>query len=219
MNQFVRLFLFYFILFLFLSKVISIECFEKIRHAQKIFPLKSVKGYKCIYNELERKGSLPYIEQKRAASSSPNVRKAPPPPFPPPSPPRSNNANSPSNSPKNLSKTNDQQTSATQKSVISYSLRQSEERQRQTRLHESSVTPLRTNQSIPSDNDPLVMKYQTIQRYRTNFEILKPSTVIAEEWENLDRNQKNRLSVGGSKSLVLISKCSRQNKSIEPLPT
>jgi hypothetical protein len=84
--------LFYlFVHFLSICKVISIECFEKIRHAQKIFPLKSLKGYKCIYNELERKGSLPYIEQKRATSSSP----------------RPNNSNSPTN----LSHSIDQQTS------------------------------------------------------------------------------------------------------------
>jgi len=196
-------------------KVISIECFEKIRHAQKIFPLKSVKGFKCIYNELERKGSLPYIEQKRAASSSPNARKIPP----PPSPVRSNNTNSPISSPKLTQKSNDQQQlTIQQKSVVSYSLRQNEDYQRQIRLRDTLSTPLRTNNSS-SDTDPLVMKYQSIQRYRTNFEILKPSTVIAEEWDNLDRTQKNRLSNGGSKTLVLISKSSTQNKSIQPLQT
>jgi hypothetical protein len=194
-------------------KVISIECFEKIRHAQKIFPLKSVKGFKCIYNELERKGSLPYIEQKRAASSSPNTRK-----IPPPSQIRSNNINSPTNSPKLIQKSNDQQQ---QKSVISYNLRQTEDYQRQIRLRDTLSTPLRTNNnnSSSSDTDPLVMKYQSIQRYKTNFEILKPSTIIAEEWDNLDRTQKNRLSNGGSKTLVLISKSSTENKSIQPLQT
>jgi hypothetical protein len=45
-------------------KELSIECFEKIRHLQKKFPLKLLEDFKCIYNELERKGSLPYIEQK-----------------------------------------------------------------------------------------------------------------------------------------------------------
>jgi hypothetical protein len=196
------------------KKVISIECFEKVRHAQKIFPLKSVKGFKCIYNELERKGSLPYIEQKRAASSSPNTRKIVPPP-PPPSPPRSNNVNSP----KCLHKSTDQQVPVIQRPVVSYSLRQSEERQRQIRLHNTLVTPLRTNHSYPSDNDTLIMKYQSIQKYRTNFEILKPATIIADEWDNLDRTQKNRLSIGGSKAFVVISKSSTQNKSIQPLQT
>jgi hypothetical protein len=63
------------------------------------------------------------------------------------------------------------------------------------------------------------MKYQSIQKYRTNFEILKPATIIADEWDNLDRTQKNRLSIGGSKAFVVISKSSTQNKSIQPLQT
>ena len=189
--------------------VISIECFEKIRHSQRIFPIKSLKGFKCIYNELERKGSLPYIEQKRATSSSPNTKKvlppAPPPPVPLPSSStavvRSNNRNSP----KLYSKTVDQENVRNPKSIISYQLRQSEDRQR-----------LKNSIDI---EDPLIVKYQSIQRHRTHFEILKPATIIAEEWKNLDRTQKNRLSLGGSKTLVLISKSSTQNKSIQPLQT
>jgi hypothetical protein len=98
-------------------------------------------------------------------------------------------------------------------------LRQSEERQRQNRLRDTLVTPLRTNNSLSSDTSNMIMRYQTIQRYRTNFEILKPATIIAEEWNDLDRTQKNRLSLGGSKSLVLISKSSSSNKSIQPLQT
>jgi hypothetical protein len=202
--------------------VISIECFEKIRHGQKIFPIKSLKGFKCIYNELERKGSLPYIAERRAASSSPNTRKVPPNPPPPPPPPpvRSNNGNSPTNSPKLAHKSTDQQVSVQPKPVVSYTLRQSEERQRQLRLRDTLITPIRTTNSHSSDGDPLIMKYQSIQRYRTNYEILKPATIIAEEWDNLDRSQKNRLSLGGSKALVLISKSSSaQNKSIQPLQT
>jgi hypothetical protein len=187
-------------------KVLSIECFEKIRHSQKIFPLKNLKGFRCIYNELERKGSLPYLEQKRATSSSPNIRKANSSVI---SVPRSNTNNSPTNSPKSNQKSIEQQ-----KSIISYSLRQSEERQRQIRLRET-LAPLRTNVTSSCDVDPLIMKYQSIQKYRTNFEILKPATIIAEEWDNLDRKQKNRLSTGGSKSLVLISKSSTENKSLQ----
>ena len=101
--------------------VISIECFEKLRHNQKIFPLKNIKGFKCIYNELERKGSLPYIEQKRAASSSPQTRKVNPPTT---LITRSNTKTSPTNSPPANHRTVDQQ-----KSVISYSLRQTDDRQ------------------------------------------------------------------------------------------
>lgn len=56
------------------------------------------------------------------------------------------------------------------------------------------------------------MRYQTIQRYKTNFEILKPATVIAEEWKNLDRTQKDRLAIGGPKALVLVSKSSTPTK-------
>ncbi len=199
--------------------MISIECFEKIRHSQKIFPLKSVKGFKCIYNELERKGSLPYLEQKRATSSSPASRKQPPPPSSPPSPPRSNNLNSPTNSPKLVRKVSDQQNPLNSKSVVSYSLRQSEERQRQIRGHDTLATPLRTNRNLSSDVDPLIMKYQSIQRYRTNLEILKPAKIIAEEWNQFDRKDKSRFSLGSSKALVLISKSSTDNKSIQPLQT
>lgn len=164
---------------------------------------------------MERKGSLPYIEQKRATSSSPNIRKISPPIVPT----RSNNSNSPSNSPKPLPKSIDQQVSTQQKSIVSYTLRQPEERQRQIRIRDTLITPIRTNNLSSSDTDPLIMKYQSIQRYKTNFEILKPATIIAEEWDNLDRTQKNRLSLGGSKTLVLISKSSTQNKSIQPLQT
>ncbi|CAF1530547.1 unnamed protein product [Adineta ricciae] len=52
------------------SILISIECFEKIHHAEKIFPLKSLQTFQCIYNELERKSSLPLIRQKRQLSPS-----------------------------------------------------------------------------------------------------------------------------------------------------
>jgi hypothetical protein len=54
----------------------------------------------------------------------------------------------------------------------------------------------------------MVMRYQTIQRYKSNFEILKPATVIAEEWRNLDKTQKDRLAIGGPKAHVLVSKSS-----------
>ena len=115
--------------------MISIECFEKIRHGQKIFPLKSMKGFKCIYNELERKGSLPYIEQRRATSSSPNIRKGNVPLI------RPNNNNSPTSSPKSNQRSLEQQ-----KYIVSYSLRQTEDRQDQNRLiRDTLVTPLRTN--------------------------------------------------------------------------
>ncbi len=174
--------------------------------------MKHLKGFKCIYNELERKGSLPYIEQKRATSSSPNIRKVNPPIT---LIPRSNTNNSTTSSPKVNQKSAEQQ----QRAIVSYSLRQSEERQRQTRIRETLGTPSRTNVTSSCDVDPLIMKYQSIQRYRTNFEILKPATIIAEEWDNLDRKQKNRLSTGGPKSLVLISKSSTENKSIQPLQT
>ncbi|UJR17924.1 hypothetical protein I4U23_004823 [Adineta vaga] len=50
------------------SILISIECFDKIHHAEKIFPLKSLTTFQCIYNELERKSSLPPIRHKRQLS-------------------------------------------------------------------------------------------------------------------------------------------------------
>ncbi|CAF1184520.1 unnamed protein product [Rotaria sp. Silwood1] len=194
------------------SILLSIECFEKIRHSQKIFPLKSLKGFKCIYNELERKGSLPYIEQRRAASSSPNTRKLVPITAPPIVPStKTNTNNSPPNSPKTISKTNEQQQqqqqiSITQKYVVSNINRTNVERQKVNRPSDSILSSLTTtNHSFPtvnpSSNETMVMRYQTIQRYKTNFEILKPATVIAEEWKNLDRTQKDRLAIGGPKAL------------------
>jgi hypothetical protein len=65
----------------------------------------------------------------------------------------------------------------------------------------------------------MVMRYQTIQRYKSNFEILKPATVIAEEWRNLDRTQKDRLAIGGPKALVLVSKSTTPNKHIQAVQT
>ncbi|CAF4137037.1 unnamed protein product [Rotaria sordida] len=178
------------------SILLSIECFEKIRHGQKIFPLKSLKGFKCIYNELERKGPLVYIEQKRPISSLPNTRKdhistvnhllS-----------RSNNLNSN----KILQKQNDQQRSSLEKPLSSYKIRQREERPNSTYYNDRLSTSFKINNSSTFYKDPMMIKYQTIQRCRTNFEILKPATVIAEEWNNLNDIQKNRLSIGGSKSL------------------
>jgi hypothetical protein len=206
-------------LLFFFIKVLSIECFEKVRHSQKIFPLKSLKGFKCIYNELERKGSLPYIEQKRATSSSPNTRKLPPAPIPPiPPPPKINN--SPPTSPKTIPKpppppppTTTEQTSTTPKTSLSTLSRLYGERAKANRSTDSLNSPLTTtNHSFPTVNIPsnetMVMRYQTIQRYKSNFEILKPATVIAEEWRNLDKTQKDRLAIGGPKALVLVSKSS-----------
>ena len=193
-------------------EVISVECFDKIRHSQKIFPLKNIKGFKCIYNELERKGSLPYIEQKRATSSSPQTRKINP---PIPQITRSNTKTSPMNSPPPNHRNIEQQ-----KSIISYSLRQSsEDRQSPNRHREHSLTPLRNSNPSPIEGDPLVMKYQTIPKYRTNFQILRPTRIMGEEWDNFDRRDKTRLSIGAPKSLVLISKNSTENKSIQPLQT
>ena len=215
---------------------LSIECFEKIRHSQRIFPLKNLKGFKCIYNELERKGSLPYMEQKRATSSSPNTRRippVPPPPIPPPpkpshSPPivsSPKTTNSPPNSPKTLPKTTTtEQTSIIQKSSTSNLSRLNQDRLKTNRSTDSFVSPLTaTNHSFPtvnnSSNETMVMRYQTIQRYKSNFEILKPATVIAEEWRNLDKTQKDRLAIGGPKALVLVSKSTTPNKHIHVIQT
>lgn len=217
--------------------MLSIECFEKIRHSQRIFPLKNLKGFKCIYNELERKGSLPYIEQKRATSTSPNARKlppAPPPPIPPPpkpshSPPIVSSPkmiNSPPNSPKLPAKstTTTETTSITQKSPLTNISRLNPERVKTNRSTDSFVNPLTaTNHSFPTVNVPssetMVMRYQTIQRYKSNFEILKPATVIAEEWRNLDKTQKDRLAIGGPKALVLVSKSTTPSKHIQVIQT
>jgi hypothetical protein len=234
-NQFVRFHFLFYLFSLFKFEVLSIECFEKIRHSQKIFPLKNLKGFKCIYNELERKGSLPYLEQKRAASSSPNTRRIPPVPPPPiPPPPKQSHSppivsspkiiNSPPNSPKTHQKTTTEQTSITQKSQISNLTRLYQERLKSNRSSDSLVNQLTaTNHSFPtvnsSSNETMVMRYQTIQRYKSNFEILKPATVIAEEWRNLDKTQKDRLAIGGPKALVLVSKSTTPNKNIQVIQT
>ncbi|CAF2866053.1 unnamed protein product [Rotaria sp. Silwood2] len=191
------------------SILLSIECFEKIRHNQKIFPLKSLKGFKCIYNELERKYSLPYIEQKRPISSLPNIRKSNLSPF--------NNLRTRSNT--NNSSKNDQKICSIEKRILSYKVCEKGERPNSMCYNNRLSTPFKINNSLTYEKDSMMIKYQTIQRYRNNFEILKPATVIAEEWDNLDDIQKNRLSIGGSKSLVLISKCSTRNKANQPLQT
>ena len=177
-------------------EVISIECFEKIRHGQKIFPLKALKGYKCIYNELERKNSLPLIEQRRATSSTPNPRKTvatnvvPSPPIAVPSVSRS-----PPTSPKVISRPAEQTVQLNfQRSTIATNARG-----KLTRSSDSLLSPLTTTtHSFPtvhlSSNETMVMRYQTIQRYRTNFEILKPATVIAEEMEESRSNTKGSIS-------------------------
>ncbi len=196
-------------LFEFIFKVLSIECFEKIRRGQRIFPLKSLKGFRCIYNELLRKGSLPYLEQKRATTTSANTKKIPPLPSPSnPSLPKTNTNNSPPTSPKTLPKISEQQTSVTQKSSITNPIRSKITRSSDSFVSSSSAPiinhSLATLNGIP--NDPMVMRYQTIQRYKTNFEMLKPATIIAEDWKNLDKTQKDRLGLGGNKTLVLVSK-------------
>ncbi|CAF3337280.1 unnamed protein product [Rotaria sp. Silwood2] len=176
------------------SILLSIECFEKIRH--------------------ERKDSLPYIEKKCAITSLPNTRKGQLSPinnFPT----RSNTMNSG----KILQKQNDQKILSTEKAILSYQTRQKDERPYSMNYNERLSSSFKINNSITYEKDSMLIKYQTIQRYRTNFEILKPATVIAEEWDNLDDIQKNHLSIGGSKSLVLISKCSTRNKSNKTLQT
>ena len=45
--------------------VVSLECFEKVRHHESIFPLKSVEHFQCLYNEYEQKGSLLYQEEQQ----------------------------------------------------------------------------------------------------------------------------------------------------------
>jgi hypothetical protein len=176
------------------------------------------------------------MEQKRAASSSPNIRRIPPAPAPPiPPPPKTNNPpttpsspkinNSPPTSPKTVPKTTTiEQTSITPKPSISTLSRLNQERLKTTRSSDSLNSPLTTtNHSFPTVNIPsnetMVMRYQTIQRYKSNFEILKPATVIAEEWRNLDKTQKDRLAIGGPKALVLVSKSSTPNKHIQVIQT
>ncbi len=187
------------------------------------------------------------MEQKRAASSSPNTRKLPPAPIPPiPPPPKISHSpptvgspkttnsppaigspkiiNSPPNSPKSLSKTTPEQTFSTQKNPISSLSRLHHERSKLTRSSDSLLNPLTaTHHSFPTVNIPsnetMVMRYQTIQRYKSNFEILKPATVIAEDWRNLDKTQKDRLAIGGPKALVLVSKSSTPNKHIQVIQT
>ena len=170
-------------------EVISVECFDKIVHNQKIFPLKSMKGYKCIYNELERKNSLPLIEQRRATSSTPNPRKTVATAIPsPPSMAIPPVLRSPPTSPKVVSRPAEQTVQLNfQRSTIATNARLGiGERGKLTLSSDSLLSPLTTTtHSFPtvhlSSNETMVMRYQTIQRYRTNFEILKPATVIAEE--------------------------------------
>ena len=194
-------------------QVIAIECFEKLRHGQKLFPLKAVKGFKCIYNELERKGSLPYIEQRRATSTSPNTRKIPAAAAAALSPKNS------VNSPKTLPKCNEQQQQ--QSSVVTKSPLSNVKNVKINRSSDTFFSSLpRTNHCSSSNNsETMLMKYQTIQRYKSNFELLKPATVIAEEWKNLDRTQKDRLAIGGGKALVLVSKSSTPTKHLRAIPT
>ena len=234
----------FFFIFVFIS-VLSVECFEKIRHNQKIFPLKSLKGFKCIYNELERKTSLPSIDQRRATSSTPSTRKfvpsttnSPPTSTMPPVNARYPNGSttttsSPPTSPKNQSKSslnpsstsNESLQSNFQRGTISTQNRSNVDRMKFNRSSDCLSSPLTTTttNSFPqgnlSTNETMVMRYQTIQRYRTNFEILKPATVIAEEWKNLDRTQKDRLAIGGPKALVLVSKSSTPTKHSQTLST
>ncbi|CAF1651381.1 unnamed protein product, partial [Adineta ricciae] len=205
------------------SILLSIECFEKIRNNQRIFPLRSLKGFRCIYNELERKGSLPYLDQKRTTTTTDNTRKNPSQSSTTVSPltkPNTNNNsapisqsnktnsnNSPPTSPKTLPKINDQQSTPTQKASSSppiISTRSTQERARLNRSLESFVSSSTTppgNHSPTSPNETMVMRYQQIQRFKTNFEMLKPATVIAEDWKNLDKTQRDRLGFGGPKSL------------------
>jgi hypothetical protein len=132
--------------------------------------------------------------------------------------------NSPPNSSKILPKTITEQTSITQKSPLPSLSRLNQERVKTNRSTDSFVNPLTaTNHSFPTVNAPsnetMVMRYQTIQRYKSNFEILKPATVIAEEWRNLDKTQKDRLAIGGPKALVLVSKSTTPNKHIQVIQT
>ena len=108
-------------------------------------------------------------------------------------------------------------TSNLQRGTISTNNRSNLDRPKLNRSSDSLLSPLTTTtHSFPTGNvttnETMVMRYQTIQRYRTNFEILKPATVIAEEWKNLDRTQKDRLALGGPKALVLVSKSSTPTK-------
>lgn len=186
---------------MFFSKVLSIECFEKIRHNQKIFPLKNLKGFKCIFNELERKGSMAYAEQKRATSSFQRKN---------PSPPTTTTTLKTTNS-------NVKQTNVTEiKPIISYSLRQNDENH----VREHLVTPLKRKKTNLSE--PLVVKYENVNKLRNHFQVLKPTTITAEQLQFFDEktNNNNRLSkVSNTKSLVFISKSSSANKSIETLQT
>ena len=186
--------------------------------------MKNLKGFKCIYNELERKGSMAYAEQKRATSSSPLQRK-----LPLPSSQQQQQqqqtvkspTNSPPASPKNISKPANNDSNSTTLKNNSTNMNRS----KLSRSSDLSLTnPLTTTaHSFPSvnqsANETMIMRYQTIQRYKTNFEILKPATVIAEEWKNLDKNQKDRLALGGPKALVLVSKSSTPNKHIQIIQT
>jgi hypothetical protein len=186
---------------------LSIECFDKIRHSQKIFPLKSLRGFKCIYNELERKTSLPHIEQKRAMSSTPASRRTV-------AGARANAAHSPPHSPSHLARTSDCNTSSCQRAGPGPASRSSVDRPKVNRSSDCLPT------THTSHNETMIMRYQTIQRYRTNVETLKPATVIADEWRNLDRTHKDRLALGGgSKALVVVSKSSPSPSSSKHSPT
>jgi hypothetical protein len=50
--------------------VLSIESFHKARHGQPLFPFKSQRGFECIYNESDRKGTLASAEKRRDRSPS-----------------------------------------------------------------------------------------------------------------------------------------------------
>jgi len=173
-------------------KVISIECFEKIRHGDSIFPLKSLKGFQCIYNECNKKGSFPLIEQeKRLLSSYKNSNKIV----------RSSSFIDRSN----LTKTVQEQTS-----LVSFSSHQLEEHQTQKLL---------TNQRLSIDKNNFISKFDTFQRSQTNYENFKRFQMINEQQNNSIGREKKRLSLRRNKSGGRFKKSFKKNQSNQNIQT
>ena len=157
-----------------------------------MFPLKSLKGFKCIYNECEKRSSLPTIEQKYSSLTNTNTTKILP------SPPSSFIHRSYSSKIIQL------------KPILPSSRDQSEQPKHQN---------LSTNRRLSLDNTNFICKSDTFQRSRTNNENLKRTKLIYEQQNKFNQREKTRLSLKRQKSVGRISKSSTRHKSDQSIQT
>jgi hypothetical protein len=179
--------LFYFILFIYL-KVISIECFEKVRHGDSIFPLKSLKGFQCIYNECNKKSSFPLIEQEKGFLSS------------------YKDSNKIVRSSSFIDRSNLTKTVQEQHSLVSFSNHQLEKHQ---------TKKLLTNPILSIDNNNFLSKFHSFQRSQTNYENFKRSQIISEQQNNSIGRENKRPSLRRTKSVGRFKKSFKKNQNIQ----